>query len=196
MATRPINPKVWCASKRSYADVLAHYQAHSSAAYASELNWFAGQSTLKKAVARAAVARGANRRRLSHQCCVSRLGLRSAHDVLLQNLSAIRNCKTFSDLHTTVETLTLPIKGIGPLYVYDTALRIGAYLSVRSSHLPTTDVYLHAGSLEGARSIRTLRSALPVRPTTLKCSSFPPPLSSISAYELENLLCLYRGCLQ
>jgi hypothetical protein len=56
--------------------------------------------------------------------------------------------KTFDDFFTLLEQLLAPIKGLGELYVYDTALRIGAKIGL----LPRR-VYLHAGTRVGARHL-------------------------------------------
>jgi hypothetical protein len=188
------NPKEWCPPKRTYAEIHSHYLANCAAMYATELHWFEGQNSLKMAVARAAVARSRKGKRLSHQRCVSRFALRSAHDILTKNLGLIKSCTSFVELHDLVGTLTFPIKGIGPLYVYDAALRIGAHMTSGASHLPK-EVYLHAGSLLGAVEIQHLKSIIPNKVAIVKTSIFPAPLNSLDACELENLLCLYRRCL-
>jgi hypothetical protein len=201
MATAHSKAKIWCASKQTYAAIVGHYSTSgpgftcSLRDYALELKWFTGQSSLRKAVARASIARSMRGQRLSHQRCVSRQALFLAHNALTRNLAQIRNCVSFVDIHTLVDSLTRPIKGIGSVYIYDTALRIAHHHTFTQAHLPVC-VYLHSGSLEGARNIQILKHLHPRRPTAQLPTSFPHPISTLAAFEIENLLYVYRDCLQ
>jgi len=58
----------------------------------------------------------------------------------------VKASTTFEELHGVVENLTREIPKIGELTVYDTALRIGAYLGLQPDK-----VFVHAGTLEGVQ---------------------------------------------
>lgn len=61
----------------------------------------------------------------------------------------IARAESSEALHALVARQLREVAGIGELYVYDTAFRIGAYL-----RLPPTRVYLHAGTRDGARALQ------------------------------------------
>ena len=74
------------------------------------------------------------------------------------------------------------ISGIGPLMVYDTALRIGANIG----SLPKDRIYLHAGArIPNVRpSVRhIMKSDLP---------GYLKALRALNAYEIEVILCVYN----
>lgn len=85
--------------------------------------------------------------------------------------------------------------GIGPVTVYDVAVRIGAFLEVEPKQ-----VYMHAGVRQGLKALefglgkhqagQRLLGAhkLPRVPLYL----FPKPLRSMKADDVEDILCTYR----
>lgn len=187
-------PKLWARLPRSYSAIRQHYRFHCMDGYARELRWFVEQASLRMAVARAAIARGPNGRRLAHQRRLPRQSLAQAHSNLVRNLPRIAACASFAELHDELRLLLTGIPRLASVYFYDTALRIGAHLSVNGSHFPP-QVYLHQGSLEGAKKIPTLNPLILGRHPKLDRAAFPPPFNDMQAYELENLLCLYKRCL-
>jgi hypothetical protein len=78
------------------------------------------------------------------------------------------------------------IGGIGELTIYDTAHRIGAYL-----RLAPENVYLHAGTRQGAKALGFKGSwaSIPRR-------EFPKALSRLRANEIEDCLCIYKNNLR
>ena len=78
------------------------------------------------------------------------------------------------------------ISGIGPLMVYDTALRIGANIGC----LPKDCVYLHA------------HARIPTVQSTVQCkniSELPKELKALGAwkaYEIEDFLCIYHDAIK
>ena len=167
------------------AQIIAHFQRCALPSLDAELNWFASQRTLLGAIRRAAVARGANGNRLSHQWRLPRQMYPSALVKLTAVAPALRACATFSDLYAVIESAVGSLNGVGPLYLYDTTLRIGAFRKLKPS-----EVYLQAGALKGAKRL------LPrVHTRSLSPTVFPTPYSSLPPYQLENLLCCYRSYL-
>jgi hypothetical protein len=75
-----------------------------------------------------------------------------------------------------------PRAGLGELYFYDTALRIGAKLGV----LPQA-VYLHAGTRAGATTL-----GLIVDGSVLLKSELPELPQKLQPHEVEDVLCIYK----
>jgi hypothetical protein len=116
-------------------------------------------------------------KRHPHQRRIPARVLQQAADALTNaNLSVA----TFDDLHQAVRTTIGDIRGIGELAVYDIACRIGAYLG-----LEPDQVYLHAGTREGAR-------ALGFRGTTIRKNELPIAFRQLSPGEIEDCLCIYK----
>jgi hypothetical protein len=100
--------------------------------------------------------------------------------LLAASLDRIRD---FETLHADVERRIRPIAGIGPLTVYDTALRIGAKLGIKPNR-----VYLHAGTTIGARALGLDAVAPSLDPTEL-----PSELRHLELYEVEDFLCIFKS---
>ena len=106
-----------------------------------ELNWFRQQPRLSAIIRFAGLATNGKGKRFPHQRRLRKTNLRQACESLLTNEKRIKQCKDFDELFTLLDRLLGPTKGIGELYIYDVALRIGA----RLGFLPTK-VYLHRGN--------------------------------------------------
>lgn len=147
-----------------------------------ELDWFRRQPALREAIRLAALAVNSRGKRYAHQRRLRREVLERARDVLLRNEKAIAGCVDFDELYALLDRVLCPIKGLGELYVYDTALRIGA----RLGHLPQR-VYLHAGTRLGARAL-----GLDISAGTLETSQLPAWLHVLPAHEVEDVLCIFK----
>jgi hypothetical protein len=88
-------------------------------------------------------------------------------------------------LISRVDAAARPVRGIGKLYVYDTAIRLGAYLQ-----LFPLQVYLHAGTRSGARALGLDYRVNSVSPTYL-----PAALQQLKPHEVEDVLCIYKDWL-
>jgi hypothetical protein len=150
-----------------------------------ELNWFRQQPTLSEAIRFAALATNSKGKRYSHQRRLSRTILEQARGSLRANEKKIEQCKDFDELYTLLENLLVPIKGIGELYVYDTALRIGARLGL----LPSK-VYLHAGTRVGAQVL-----GFDGKAKALEVSQLPQELQQLEPHEIEDVLCIFKDWL-
>lgn len=147
----------------------------------SEVEWFAGQPSLRSAVSLAALAQGSDGK-YPHQWRIPPRILRKSRRKLLTCLRTLKSVRTFEELHELIRSRIAPIRGIGPLTVYDTAFRIGAKLA-----LEPNVVFLHAGTRVGAK--RLVRDAK--RPF-LNVDELPLALQRLPAHEIENILCIYR----
>jgi hypothetical protein len=134
------------------------------------------------AVECAALARFPNRTRHPHQRRVARMALKESRCRLLEILPELRASTSFDGLFARVEARIRPIRGIGELTVYDTALRIGARFGLEPAR-----VYLHAGTRVGATKL-----GVDPRRRTIDVTEFPAPMARLSAREAEDLLCIYK----
>ena len=126
-----------------------------------------------------------------HQYRLSATDLKKVANALAKQSRRVRICKSFSELHDLIESVARELKAdgrirsFGRLAIYDTSVRIGAFLG----RLPE-EVYLHAGTREGARVLLgdrcTRRKALPL-------THFHKLLrTKLKPYEIEDFLCIFR----
>lgn len=165
--------------------VVRHYIKHYRTSAQEELAQFREQPSDEAAVAMAALAEDAGGRRFSHQFRITRTALEAAHRKLVPATGELAAQKSFGALHRRIEELLKPVAGLGILYKYDTALRIGA----RFGLLPQ-QVFLHAGTRVGAAALR-----LDAEQRFLFMSDFPPELRVVEPHQLEDILCIYKGVL-
>lgn len=147
-----------------------------------EMRWFALQPSIVKAIEMAALAKSPSGKRLAHQRRIPVSVLETSKKRLLEKSDLIEASETFNHLFSTVESIIRPIYGIGELTVYDTAVRIGAFLGVEPRQ-----VFLHAGTREGAR-----RLGLDSTRDHLKIEELPAPFLSLTPLEIEDVLCIYK----
>jgi hypothetical protein len=101
-----------------------------------------------------------------------------------ENHDDLQKCKSFHELWQLIRKILGTVTGLGELYIYDTALRIGAYLNI----LPER-VYLHAGTRTGAKAF-----GITSRHTEwLDVDELPAPLKELPPHEVEDILCIYKG---
>jgi len=149
----------------------------------AELDWFRKQLTLNSAIELAALAINSEGKRYCHQRRLKRENLERAKTVLLANSDFIRKCGSFDELFTLIEMTLQEIGGIGELYIYDTALRIGANLS-----LSPGKVYLHTGTRVGAKAL-----GLDGKLKTLDIAALPIELHQLEPHEIEDVLCIFKS---
>lgn len=162
-------------------DIVAHYIQHKRKPASDEYLWFANRPTLKEAVSCAALARGEAGKH-SHQRIIPQSVLVESQRLLLASLPKIAKAKSFEDLHQIVKLIIQPIRGIGALAIYDTALRIGAKLKLEPNF-----VFIHAGARIGAK-----RLGLSVSQESIAITSFPSAFQKLRPREIEDALCHYR----
>lgn len=150
--------------------------------FQKELNWFRQQPTLSEAIRTAALAINSNGKRYSHQRRLEKKALEKACDLLLAIEREISRTKDFDELFALIQQRISPIKGLGELYAYDVALRIGAKRGI----LPER-VYLHAGTRVGAKSL-----GLNHRAKTLEVPQLPDWLQQFQPCEIEDILCIFK----
>lgn len=117
-----------------------------------------------------------------HQNCLPWWKRREVFNELVTRQADLTRASTFDQLYAIVKSCVRRYFKQANLYIYDLALRIGAYLKRRP-----TRVYLHQGAMDGAKSI--LAQTLP---DDLPQSAFPKEFRRLRPHELEDCLCIYK----
>jgi hypothetical protein len=165
--------------------VVQHYLVNRHPQHERELTWFRTQASLEDALRIAGEAQNDEGKRYSHQRRIRLRPLMEATKRLVELHDDMRRCSSFHELWTLIRGNLKPIRGIGELYIYDAALRIGAHLGRKPKR-----VYLHAGTRIGARKFGLLpRSG--GRREWLELNELPPLLRDLPPSDVENLLCIY-----
>lgn len=169
-------------ARHSLESIVRAYRLNHRKRAAEELNSFATELNLEAAIDRASLARTPDGRRYDHQ--------RRLPDAVLQEvrgrlqMGGFQRCQGFDDVFKVVDESIGDVRGVGELMVYDTALRIGAYLGL----LPQV-IYLHRGTRVGARALGLNT------PTagTLLIEDLPPELRVLEPHEVEDVLCIFKS---
>src|SRR6266498_1169290 len=101
---------------------------------------------------------------------------------LLESMQALRQAGSFDELFELIAATIGQIRRIGPLAVYDTALRIGARFGLQPAK-----VYLHAGTRMGAKGLGLDSTA-----DAIEMGELPAELRTLTAREVEDALCIYK----
>lgn len=121
----------------------------------------------------------------SHQYYIGYETCKKGMLMLLALEHEIKSCRSFECLFTTVEQVANRITGLGPLWAYDTALRIG----FKKDLLPE-QVYVQRGVAKGVR--KALNVTRCPKGRSLPVSKFPLWLTAtLEAYQIENFLCIW-----
>jgi len=162
--------------------IVRHYRAEHRQRAAAELEWY-GAMPLPEAIAVAAAALTRRGKRHPHQTRIPGAALSAAERRLLAVQREIAACRDFETLLVRVESALAGIAGLGELYRYDTAHRIGAALGVEPE-----EVYLHRGTRAGA-----VRLGFDGRRRSLAMSELPRALRILEPHEVEDVLCIYKA---
>ncbi len=169
-------------SPRALPVIIRSYVASDKLRLDKLLRFYSERPTIDEAIRTAAMGLDEQQKRHPHQRRLKRAALLASQAALLAAASSLESVKSFDSLFEWVESATASIRGLGDLYTYDIALRIGARLK-----LEPNAVYLHAGAREGA-----MRLGVHTRERKLPSASFPSELARLSPRDIENLLCIYK----
>ncbi len=98
------------------------------------------------------------------------------------------NVASFEELFLMIKDVKDGVNGVGPLWAYDTALRIGWYLN-----LYPNQVFIHAGAKQGAKILlETNCVGMENLGRYVSLHEFPKELHSLAPFEVENFLCLWN----
>lgn len=156
-------------------DYIRRYRPRSDA----DVRFMRGCASLEEALDVAGLCRNADGKRHGHQRRIPEAVLRKAR--LRLGKADPRRASSFADLHNLVEHTIRPIRGIGPLAVYDITHRLGCYLG-----LEPEEVYLHAGTKVGANALGFARAR------TLDPADLPRAFRRLRPHEIEDCLCIYK----
>ena len=166
--------------------LVRQYRIHNRPLANEELKFFKGMPSLTLAIHHAALAIDGRGKRFSHQCRISRAPLRRAKAILEQAAIRLKACTSFHEVHGLLIEILGNIRGLGELYFYDTALRLGATLG----HSPKF-VYLHRGTRAGARALGFNGGA-----SYIELHQLPAAIRALAPHEAEDFLCIYKGQLK
>ncbi|MCX5747976.1 MAG: hypothetical protein NT062_36405 [Proteobacteria bacterium] len=164
--------------------VVRHYKQTFRPRAAAELASFEAEETLEAAVGRAALAQEPDGTRYGHQRRRTAEELRRGTKKLLSCLPKLAAASNFGQLFEAVDAAVGHLDGLGDLYVYDTALRIGAQKKVFPAR-----VYLHAGTRAGAIALLG-KDAKDLK--VIFKFELPKELHELEAHEIEDVLCIYK----
>lgn len=164
------------------AALVRSYRIHNRPDSERELAFFREMPSIDLAVQHAALAIDERNKRYSHQRRISQAPLKLARQILSQTLRRIESCASFHELHGLLEEVLGEVRGLGELYIYDTALRLGAFRCLAPEF-----VYLHRGTRTGAKAL-----GLNTGNGYLKVSEVPSPLRTLAPHEIEDFLCIYK----
>jgi hypothetical protein len=160
--------------------IVQAYLDHNAETEDRYLQYYRFQKTLTAAVTKSALAELPGGGRFSHQRKIPPSVLSEAKDALLK--ADFTTIRSFDELHGLVRRTIGRISGIGPLTVYDTTHRIGAFLKLRPEF-----VYLHAGVCSGAKAL-----GLDYRADKLPMSALPKAFQRLLPEQAEDCLCIYK----
>jgi hypothetical protein len=153
------------------------------------LAYYRGLESLAEVIRRAANAENSKKTLHSHQYRIRKEAMGEALEILkngVKSKKSFRSFKSFEELHVWFAQQCGEIHGLGPLYVYDTCLRLGAYLKLEPEM-----VYLQAGALMGARVL------LPgTRAGAVSKDVFPKVMQVLEPCQIEDFLCVYKDRLK
>lgn len=162
---------------------IEHYQI-SSGKHLQNVKTAFENFDLKEAIEKAAksIDPTNDNKMFSHQ---RRVGIKVAnrgYELLKQREDDLRNCQSFEEILAITDNVSKQIYRLGPLWSYDTALRIGFQKKVYPKN-----VYLQAGVLKGYKKIfnRNLKDRFEEK------NKFPKELQILESYEIENFLCIW-----
>ena len=130
------------------AALVRSYRVHNRPNSLDDLEFFRAMPSFEVAIHHAGLAIDRLDKRFNHQCRIPLAVLSRAKSLLAEQAPRLKTCRSFHELHTCLTKALASVCGIGELYIYDTALRLGAFLNLEPEH-----VYLHAGTRAGARAL-------------------------------------------
>jgi hypothetical protein len=177
----------------TFEDVARHYLQERASQVEAEMEWFGSQSlTFPQAIERGCKSICENGSLHSHQWRPFQRwhdAPKQAADVLIRLQTRIETTRNFDDdLYPLIAGELTLVPGIGALGYYDIAHRIGAWLRPK---LEPLQVYLHQGTRQGAKVVLGQRA----NSDRVPMSDFPEDLRQLTAAQLEDALCIYRGTL-
>jgi hypothetical protein len=166
--------------RRSVSDLVEIYRRQNAPQIDGYLRYFRELNSVEKAICDACHGRKGTIH--PHQHLVGKVRLEAAKVLLLAKSRELTDASSFEEILAIVEAARRQIHGFGELAVYDTSLRISAFLE----KLPMV-VYLHAGTKVGCRAL-----GVSTRGGKVEMSRLPPAIQTLMPYQAEDFLCIYK----
>lgn len=167
--------------QQSLSTLVAIYRRDHAPRIGKYLDYFRKLESLDDAVRFA--CQGKEGQIHDHQYLVGKKKLEQAGKQLQKHADEIDACDSFDELLNLVEDRTSGIDRFGVLAVYDTSLRLGAYLNKWPEF-----VYLHAGTKAGCKALK-----VPTRGGKVEMERLPKPIQSLEPYQAEDFLCVFHN---
>lgn len=123
-----------------------------------------------------------NSKIFSHQKRVGYEVATKGYDELKHQEEELKQCQSFEEILSITDEIAKQIFRLGPLWSYDTALRIGFQKKVYPKN-----VYMQAGVKNGYKIIFNQNP----KERFVKKVVFPKELQVLEPYEIENFLCIW-----
>jgi len=169
--------------RATYAAVVKAYEIDHQKDASREMRFFSIQKSLPVAIEFAATARLPGDSKHTHQWRIPNGVLQRFAFRLLAIQGELQAVRDFYALWSLVRREGKRVKGIGELSIYDTAHRIGAFLSIEPEF-----IYMHAGARAGARAL-----GLSIEGLYLEVEQVPVAPRRLKPYEIEDCLCIYKA---
>jgi hypothetical protein len=137
-------------------------------------------NSIEEAWQRAVASKDKNGKHHNHQSKIFKECYANFYDSCKEFIFG-KEYSNFDELHDGIEKLKP--SGIGPVFVYDAATRIAAYLKMEPK-----SIYLHAGVIEGLNALGIITKGK----KRLVRTEIPDALNILKADEIEDFLCTYR----
>jgi hypothetical protein len=168
----------------SLARLVAGYKKGCDERMVDDNEFFRKLPSIGLVIHHVALAIDENDRCFDHQFRIKRTARPIAKQRLTKATNKLRACRSFDALHSFLESLLSDVYGVGEMYIYDAAQRIGAYLGLSPAR-----VYLHAGVRKGAKALGLKTKGR----RTLEISELPKALRGLPGDDIENFLCIYKA---
>jgi hypothetical protein len=167
----------------SYEEIVEDYRWGPRLKAMEELEYFAKLPSLQVAIDAVADARKENGALFNHQRHLESPTVEEVRRVLQAARETLARVASFDELIALLGRLIGNVPGAKEMYIYDAALRLGAYLK----KLPER-VYLHRGTRLGAEALGVVVAGR----QWIAVEEMPPPFRVLTAYEIEDVLCSYK----
>lgn len=164
-------------------NIINHYQRLKRQHPDTWIEFCKKQKNLQNAIHVATLSINEEGKRHPHQYRLQKINMQTFEGNLIGKIKSIKQVKHFDGLFKIVEASAS--KGIGELMIYDTTVRIGAFLNLSPDR-----IYLHAGTREGLNKLIGN-----FKGNTINKNQLPEPFksSNLNCYEMEDLLCIYKA---
>lgn len=170
-------------------DIVDHYVKCYKPHHAEELRRyrdFLNASKQADSIIAEVLLIGAHQTRL-HDMPSWQVDAKCAIDVLAASKPWKKSYGSFDEIYEDIKKLIGSIKHIGPLTIYDVALRLAARFN--NPAMMPNKVYLSAGPLRAAKILYANSNLKTIGAFVMACA-FPPDFQKLTCEDIEDLLCV------